>query len=253
MADAPVLRERLDDGIEVLRLNRPDKRNALDTASLQLLNAALDELAVDETMTVLVLSTTSTQALCAGADVGERLDEAGGVARMAAFTRLYSGLDAFPVPVVAVCVGNCVGAGAEIVAGADLRVGGDNLAGLGRRAPRRPGGAGPAARPSSGWPGRRTSSSPAARRRRRGARLGLLQRAAGRRGRGGRPRARPRAAAPVRTRRAGAQADVPRPRPHAANASGTRTSSCCASSSTAPEVPAPADVSWPRCDATRGR
>jgi enoyl-CoA hydratase/carnithine racemase len=29
--------------------------------------------------------------------------------------------------VIAVCVGNCVGAGAEIVAGADLRVGGDNL------------------------------------------------------------------------------------------------------------------------------
>jgi enoyl-CoA hydratase/carnithine racemase len=127
MADAPVLRERLDDGIEVLRLNRPDKRNALDTASLDLLNAALDELALDETMTVLVLSTTSTRALCAGADVGERLDDAGGVARMAAFTELYSALDAFPVPVVAVCVGNCVGAGAEIVAGSDLRVGGDNL------------------------------------------------------------------------------------------------------------------------------
>jgi enoyl-CoA hydratase/carnithine racemase len=29
--------------------------------------------------------------------------------------------------VIAVCVGNCVGAGAEIAAGADLRVGGDNL------------------------------------------------------------------------------------------------------------------------------
>lgn len=127
MAEAPVLRERLDDGIEVLRLNRPDKRNALDTASLQLLNAALDELALDETVTVLVLSTTSTRALCAGADVGERLDDAGGVARMAAFTELYSGLDAFPAPVITVCVGNCVGAGAEIVAGSDLRVGGDNL------------------------------------------------------------------------------------------------------------------------------
>ncbi len=127
MADAPVLRERRDDGVELVRLNRPDKRNALDSATLELLNATLEELAADTSATALVLSTTSTRALCAGADVGERLDEAGGVARMAAFTRLYSGLDAFPVPVIAVCVGNCVGAGAEIVAGADLRVGGDNL------------------------------------------------------------------------------------------------------------------------------
>jgi enoyl-CoA hydratase/carnithine racemase len=46
---------------------------------------------------------------------------------MVAFTRMYTAIDAFPVPVLAVCVGNCVGAGVEIVAGADLRVGGDNL------------------------------------------------------------------------------------------------------------------------------
>jgi enoyl-CoA hydratase/carnithine racemase len=46
---------------------------------------------------------------------------------MAAFTRMYAAIDAFPVPVIAVCVGNCVGAGAELAAGADLRVGGDNL------------------------------------------------------------------------------------------------------------------------------
>ena len=59
--------------------------------------------------------------------MSERLDEAAGYARMAAFTGMYSAIDAFPVPVIAVCVGNCVGAGAELAAGADLRVGGDNL------------------------------------------------------------------------------------------------------------------------------
>ena len=32
-----------------------------------------------------------------------------------------------PAPTVGVCVGNCVGAGAELAAGCDLRVGGDNL------------------------------------------------------------------------------------------------------------------------------
>lgn len=125
-SEAAVLRERVDT-VEIVRLNRPEKRNALDSASLALLNDILDDIAADDTVRALVLSTTNTRAFCAGADVGERLDAAGGVARMAAFTRLYSALDAMPMPVIAVCVGNCVGAGAEIVAAADLRVGGDNL------------------------------------------------------------------------------------------------------------------------------
>jgi enoyl-CoA hydratase/carnithine racemase len=125
--DAPVLLQRLDDCIAVVRLNRPDKRNALDSPTLALLNDLLDELAADAQLRALVISTTNPRALCAGADVDENLDHDGGVARMAAFTRMYAAIDAFPVPVVAVCVGNCVGAGAELVAGADLRVGGDNL------------------------------------------------------------------------------------------------------------------------------
>ena len=122
----PVLRERRGD-IEILRLNRPEKRNALDTATLAELNLALEEISADETLRVLIISTTSTRALCAGADVGEELDHSGGVARMAAFARMYSLIEQVPIPTIAVAVGNCVGAGAEIAAGVDLRVGGDNL------------------------------------------------------------------------------------------------------------------------------
>jgi enoyl-CoA hydratase/carnithine racemase len=125
--NAPLLSDLRPDGIAILRLNRPDKRNALDSATLDLLNDQLDELAEEQIMRALVISTTNVRALCAGADLDEPLDAAGGVARMAAFTRMYAAIEAFPVPVIAVCVGNCVGAGAEIVAGADLRVGGDNL------------------------------------------------------------------------------------------------------------------------------
>jgi len=120
-------RERLDDGIEVLRLDRPGARNAMDSALLAELDATLAELAADEALRVLVFSTTSDQALSAGADVREELDHAGGVARMEAFARLYQAVEEFPAPTIAVCVGNCVGAGAELAAGCDLRVGGDNL------------------------------------------------------------------------------------------------------------------------------
>lgn len=120
-------RIRVEPGIEVVRLDRPAARNALDSALLAELLATLGELAAQTDLRVLVLSTTDERALSAGADVSEQLDEAGGIARMEAFAELYAALEAFPAPTICVCAGNCVGAGAELVAGCDLRVGADNL------------------------------------------------------------------------------------------------------------------------------
>ena len=122
---ATLQRERLDAGIEVLRLDRPQARNALGSEGLADIEAALAELAADPELRVLVLSTTDPKAFCAGADVREALDHEGGVARMEAFARVYAAVEAFPAATV--CVGNVVGAGAELACGCDLRVGGDNL------------------------------------------------------------------------------------------------------------------------------
>src|SRR3954464_2368316 len=93
-----LLRERLDDGLEVLRLDRPERRNAMDSRLILELIDALEELAGDEELDVLVVSTTSERALCAGADVTETLDDAGAVRRMELFARLYSALDAVTAP-----------------------------------------------------------------------------------------------------------------------------------------------------------
>ena len=120
-------RERLPSGVEALRLDRPKQRNAFDSALLAEVNAALAALADDDSLRVLVLSTTSPDALSGGADVAEELDAEGGVARMEAFAEMYARTSAFPTPTIAVCVGHCLGAGAEIVAACDLRVAGDNL------------------------------------------------------------------------------------------------------------------------------
>jgi enoyl-CoA hydratase/carnithine racemase len=113
--------------VAVIRLDRPGVRNAMDSALLAALLDALSELAADPSLRVLVVSTTNVRALCAGADMGEELDHAGGVARMVQFAAMYAAVEAFPAPTIAVCVGNVVGAGAELAAGCDLRVGGDNL------------------------------------------------------------------------------------------------------------------------------
>src|SRR3954449_10191196 len=124
---APIQRDRVADGIEVLRLDRPQARNAMNSELLAAVEDALRELAADASLRVLIFSTTDVKALSAGADVREELDAAGGVARMEAFARFYAAVESFPLPTIAVCVGNVVGAGAELAAGCDLRVGGDNL------------------------------------------------------------------------------------------------------------------------------
>jgi enoyl-CoA hydratase/carnithine racemase len=115
------------DGVALLRLDRPDARNALNTAMLEEMLDHLGSARDDERVRVLVLSSTDHMALSAGADVREELDEEGKVRRMELFARLYDELTGFPKPTVAACHGSCVGGGAEIAVACDLRVGGSNL------------------------------------------------------------------------------------------------------------------------------
>src|SRR3954471_20490200 len=96
-----LLTERSERGVVVLRLDRPDVRNALDTAHTRDLTAALGAAGDDDTARVVVLSTTSVRALCAGADVSEPLSAAGGVERMEAFAELYAALEACPIVTIA--------------------------------------------------------------------------------------------------------------------------------------------------------
>ncbi len=119
--------EHLPNGIEILRLDRPAQRNALNLGLIGALVDALGHLGADPDLRAIVLSTTSIDAFCAGADVNEPLTAGQGVARMDAFAALYAAIEAVPAPTIAVCLGNCVGAGAELAVGCDLRVIADNV------------------------------------------------------------------------------------------------------------------------------
>ncbi|MFT4034357.1 MAG: enoyl-CoA hydratase/isomerase family protein [Patulibacter sp.] len=123
----PVVLERPSEGVATLQINRPEVRGALDRATLQRLAAALVELAAEPDLAALVISSTDPTAFCAGADIGEQLDHAGGVARMDEFATVYTAVERFPAVTICAMVGNTVGAGAELAAACDLRVAGDNL------------------------------------------------------------------------------------------------------------------------------
>ena len=114
-------------GVRVIRLERAEARNALNSEMLVAMLELLDAVASDEGARAVVISSNDHLGLSAGADVREELDEAGRVRRMELFADLYDTIVAFPKPTLAACHGSVVGGGAEIAIGCDLRVAGGNL------------------------------------------------------------------------------------------------------------------------------
>src|ERR671934_1579508 len=112
-----------DGGVARIFLNRPQKVNALDTALLEELAAALERLASDEALRVVVLAGRG-RAFCGGADIDElsSLEPASARAFVGRIHRACAALRALPVPVVARLHGAVIGAGLELAAACDLRV-----------------------------------------------------------------------------------------------------------------------------------
>ena len=113
--------------VALIRLERADARNAMNTQMLEEMLEHLARAKGEEAVRVVVLSSNDHLGFSAGADVKEELDEEGRVRRMELFAQVYDELTAFPKPTVASCHGSVVGGGAEIAVACDLRVGGSNL------------------------------------------------------------------------------------------------------------------------------
>ena len=115
-------------GVALLRLEREQARNALNTQMLEELLGHLAAAREDEAVRVVVISSNDHLGLSAGADVREELaDDEARVHRMQLFAELYDAIVAFPKPTVAACHGAVVGGGAEVAVACDLRVAGGNL------------------------------------------------------------------------------------------------------------------------------
>ena len=111
--------DRPADGVARIRLDRPERRNALDAA----LVAALDEAiaGLGDTRAA-VLSSTDPSIFCAGADVGLEDTERAVVSdRLYA---LYERMLAAGTPLVAAIGGAAVGGGAQLAVACDVRVAG---------------------------------------------------------------------------------------------------------------------------------
>lgn len=114
-------------GVQVIRLRRPQKRNALSEESLLALLRILEGLASDPAARCVVLEAEGP-IFCAGADIGGYDDRS--AEGLAAFTalanRVCAALDGLPVPTIAAVQGAALGGGFEIVMACDLVIAADN-------------------------------------------------------------------------------------------------------------------------------
>jgi enoyl-CoA hydratase/carnithine racemase len=111
------------EGVARIFLNRAEKVNALTSAALQELQAAVESLKGDKNLRAVVLGGRG-RAFCGGADVDElgKLHRKNAGAFVESIHTVCTAIRELPVPVVARLHGACIGAGLEIAAACDLRV-----------------------------------------------------------------------------------------------------------------------------------
>lgn len=118
----------IEQGVADVRLNRPDKMNALDPAMIDGLLAAIDTLGHTAGLRAVVLSGEG-RAFCAGLDMASMAGVGAGIdiaARTHGLANSYQqvawGWRTLPVPVIAAVHGVAFGGGLQIASGADIRI-----------------------------------------------------------------------------------------------------------------------------------
>lgn len=120
----PVLLQNHRDGIATLTLNRPRQYNALSADLLSALQSALDAIAQDETIRVVIIAANG-KAFSAGHDLKEMRHSEDRAFHQALFDqcgRVMLGINQLPQPVIAQVNGIATAAGCQLVANCDLAV-----------------------------------------------------------------------------------------------------------------------------------
>jgi 2-(1,2-epoxy-1,2-dihydrophenyl)acetyl-CoA isomerase len=118
-----VLIESPKPGVTLVTLNRPEKRNALSSALMAELTAALRGAGTD-TSTRCVVLTGAPPAFCAGGDLAEIRagDDAAFGAYLECYRSLAEAVRALPCPLIAAVNGAAIAGGFELMCLADMRV-----------------------------------------------------------------------------------------------------------------------------------
>lgn len=124
MTNRPLLRHD-EDGVSLLTLNRPERHNALDAATIDALLEALDDIEPARSVGAVILTGAGDVAFSAGADIhelGAGLERGGDAAHafVARGQRLTRRMEDFPKPVIVAVNGLAYGGGCEVTEAAAL-------------------------------------------------------------------------------------------------------------------------------------
>lgn len=111
------------DGVAVVRLNRPEVRNALNLALRRELAEVFAELAGKKSVRCIVL-TGDERAFCAGADLNEYVEATPTEIIERDMHRLWGAIAECPTPVIAAVNGYALGGGCELAMHADIIIAG---------------------------------------------------------------------------------------------------------------------------------
>jgi enoyl-CoA hydratase/carnithine racemase len=118
-----VIRWETADLVGVATIDRPERRNALNT---ELCVQLLEYLEAERDLRTVVVTGAGDKAFCAGADLVVRSEDAsepgGGDTFRPAFDRLLDAIVDYPAPVLAAVNGPAIGAGMQLAVACDLRI-----------------------------------------------------------------------------------------------------------------------------------
>ena len=127
-----ILIKKVEHRVGTLKLNRPERRNALSPALLAELHLALKKWAEEDTVRVVVITSNSDKAFSAGFDIlnipTEVTPENAEVLKANNPLELaLNSVKNFPFPVIAMINGYCFGAGLNLTMCCDIRIGADHI------------------------------------------------------------------------------------------------------------------------------
>ncbi len=117
--DSPLLIERGENRM-IIRLNRPEVKNAIDLTMVEALHEVCAELEAHPQVAIL---TGTGGTFAAGADIGQLRERRRDDALAGINSKIFSRILDLPMPVIALVDGYALGGGAELAFAADFRIG----------------------------------------------------------------------------------------------------------------------------------
>ncbi len=123
MATEQVILTNIDGHVATLKINPPDKLNALNSATRSRMVEELNDLAANDDVRVVIVTGAGEKSFVAGADIAEfegrsPVDQF----RVMTDSSVFLAVDEFPKPIIAAINGFCLGGGCELALACDIRI-----------------------------------------------------------------------------------------------------------------------------------